>query len=125
MKIRIGFVSNSSTSSFLIYGTTLEKDELQQLLIKSLPPESIVYLGSNKDVDEIDVYETLYGILNTYGLESYRPYYDSTFYIGASWSSVGLDETGRQFQERVQNGVKALLKKDDLEFDTYEEAWHD
>ena len=37
MKMRNGFVSNSSSSSFVVYGATIEKDKLLEALLEKFP----------------------------------------------------------------------------------------
>ncbi len=54
MKIRQGFVSNSSTSSFCIYGTILDSDEI----IENLKAEyKAMFALSDDDEDELEPYE--------------------------------------------------------------------
>ena len=115
MIIRNGFVSNSSTSSFLIYGVCLDDSEIKDLL----------GVTSDEEGDEIDdVYEVLDEKLPK-GLEHYRPEYDDSYYIGASWSNVGDDETGKQFKERVENDLKSVFGDKLSGFSTLEYAWRD
>ncbi len=103
MKIRQGFVSNSSTSSFLIYGTTL--------------PEGTYG-------EDYEKYEEFCETAGKEGLEVHSPEC-CDIYIGASWSSIKDDETGKQFKARIEEALKKVLAKKDLEFDTHELAYHD
>jgi len=92
MKIRHGFVSNSSSSSFLIYGVMIEEctEEMEEWCDK-----------------------------NHY---TYARPYDEEVYIGKSWDSIGDDETGKQFKEKVEVALRKLGLDD---FGTHEEAWRD
>ena len=54
MKVRQGFVSNSSTTSFCIYGVTNDEDSLKEKLFE-LHPE-FKSLEVDDDGDEQDVY---------------------------------------------------------------------
>ena len=82
MKKRNGFVSNSSSTSFCIYGASVE-DELDAKL-----PEGFGYW---------------------YGDPNYSP---RQIYIGREWSSIKDDETGKQFKDNVKETLKKLLGKD-------------
>jgi len=102
MKIRTGFVSNSSSSSFLIYGVFLESEQAERL------QDKIDSLWKEKC-----------------GLEDHSPEYADGVYVGMSWDSIRDDETGAQFKARVEtllddkleSGIGAMAT-------THSEAWY-
>ena len=118
MIIRNGFVSNSSTSSFLIYGVALDSSQIKELL--GYPDIE----DENGDEEEFDAYEILEDKL-PHGLEYHRPDYDDDYYIGESWSSVKDDETGKQFKERIEASLKSVFGDKLSGFSTLEAAWRD
>ena len=99
MKIRLGFVSNSSSVSFCIYG---------------------VYVDCPDDEEE----ETLLNSAEKMGLYCRGDQCNEGLYIGRMWSSVGDNETGKQFKESTQEMINEL-PIDDKECRTYAEGWYD
>lgn len=108
MKIRSGFVSNSSTTSFCIYGVCISGHldfwELKHDGVISKEPK-----------------------LYHYGAED-------GMYIGNEWSGVGDDETGRQFKERTEKEItelidmlveKGVIEKPNLSFCTHDYGAYD
>ena len=90
MKIRNGFVSNSSSSSFCIYGIMKDRNELIELIkSKNLPfeeEESIeVEIDGLEVIDDMDCEEV---------------------WIGRKWNSIKDDETGKAFKTEVENKIK-------------------
>jgi len=123
MKVRIGFVSNSSTSSFLIYGTTIGSNDIEKAYNKFFPsktPEEDEDRYTDERLDEILQKEEF----KKYRLETWHPDYDDENYIGACWSSVGDDETGKQFKERVEKQLKSIFG-DDISCGTLSAAWRE
>jgi len=135
MKVRNGFVSNSSSSSFLIYGVHGQyplTDEAKKIIYekndeyKSKSYEE--FLDSIDDYD-FDVDESLYTVSEKLNidkdLESISMGYGDDDYIGISWSRVKDDETSLQFKNRVKENIRKVYEVEDEEFNTFEEAWFD
>ena len=119
MKTRNGFVSNSSTTSFTIFGISLEPDEAKKMLKWNHPKvKELCEKYEYKEGEELRVLGALLSNL----VES--PEYGDHLYFGRSWSSVKDDETGAQFKERVRATLAEFLTGE-LELSTYEEAWYD
>lgn len=93
MKHRNGFVSNSSTTSFLIYGISVEKD-------------------IEEDIVEKEGLDYKYGPDYKYGSR----------YIGRSWSSIKDDETGADFKKDVEAKIAKIMGKT-VECETIKMAW--
>jgi hypothetical protein len=102
MKIRTGFVSNSSTSSFCIYGTDFD----------------YITVKTHSDERDIEKYA------KKFGLEAYHDNCD--WYVGLSWDSIGDDETGLEFKQRIKESVQKFLGDiDDVKCGSIERAWYD
>lgn len=106
MKIRQGFVSNSSSTSFCIYGVHTDD-----------PTER----GLNEDAS---IYDELSDKAEKVGLT--LEVCDDSAYLGLNYTDIKDDETGAQFKDRAKKLIEQTIPKNDgLEFDTYEECWQD
>jgi len=110
MKIRNGFVSNSSSSSFCIFGAYLEGDRAKE--VDNRIDNDNKFCKQLKDFG----FEYFYGDPNNY---------DTVIYIGKSWDSIGDEETGNQFKNSILENLKVLLSDESVECGTHEAAWYD
>jgi hypothetical protein len=116
MKIRNGFVSNSSSSSFCIYGSSYDLYDFVESckLINESMKEEYEENGEWWEIKEKIEKDT--------GLEVHVHDESDALWIGRSWSSIGDDETGRE----LKDGVEKIMKEhfDEDECHTYEESWY-
>lgn len=100
MKIRTGFVSNSSSSSFCIYGAEFER--------------GCIKVPDDEDVDDFDEYDFIEELLEDKEFEDliYEvPCEWDTFYIGLDPCCIGDDETGGQFRAKTQKLIDEVCKR--------------
>lgn len=109
MKVRNGFVSNSSSSSFMMYGTEIDKDEAIRLVGGVLKNEG------DEDYDDYcrseEIENIMYEALKDTDLHFVAPYEYDDVMIGRSWSSVKDDETGAQFKASIQAQITKVFGK--------------
>ncbi|MFA6090136.1 MAG: hypothetical protein WC755_09845 [Candidatus Woesearchaeota archaeon] len=96
MKIRLGFVANSSSVSFTIYGVYFEDIE--------------------RPID-IELLELKEG-LNTFRCQ------EKGGYIGRELKDMKDDQTLGDFKKDTEKLIKETLNKDDLKFGIYEEGYY-
>ena len=104
MKIRLGFVSNSSSASFCIFGLVFEDDE-------------------GELCDKVDKYNKL----NNTKLVCESPLECSSSYVGLYWYDIKDNETGKEFKDRIQYLLNSFCEEYNLpklKCATYEESWY-
>lgn len=137
MKIRKGFVSNSSSSSFCLYGVCIDESEMVKAFIKK-------GYGTEEDFEE-SIYEWLDDWSFEYDLKQKglskeeievklddRPLSGFEFedmmgysqFLGIAWNHIKDDETGAEFKARIEAKMKDIFGED-TECSTHAEAWGD
>lgn len=106
MKIRIDFVSNSSSSSFMLIGKSFNDEELVKIAEhnKIGGPDVTDYDDWEK-YEIVDALEDKFNDLNfNYGLENYC----EEVCIGMEYDSMKQDETRKEFEKRIADRLKEL-----------------
>ena len=97
MKIRAGFVSNSSTTSFLLWGMSVEYEDLKDEIKEKITEKH----WHDEILDFIEDLETFYDDND----------WDDYIYIGKHYNTLKDDETGREFKNSVENTLKKIVKE--------------
>lgn len=90
MKIRLGFVSNSSSSSFCAWG---------------------IHFENIKHDDDADFIDAMKKEFEDTPVEIIHEWENERLYLGLSYDNLKDDETGRQFKDRAEKEIKKVLKK--------------
>lgn len=113
MKLRIDFVTNSSSSSYCMYGIYVEGlDDL------GLSKEKI------KEIDHSG--DGLYPFFGEQGVDNFEYHcpYGEGYAIGRSWADIRDDETGKQFKDYVEEMIKKMFPSYTGNCSTMEEEWY-
>ncbi len=116
MKIRNGFVSNSSSSSFCLFGIYVDHTTILEKLKE--------FAGTDDLGDETDVYTAGEFLAEKMGVEfEYGPSECYGSYFGRSPQSLKDEETGAQFKESVKVAVEKFFPGQQPAW--HEEGWYD
>jgi len=133
MKVRTGFVSNSSSSSFCILGYAFDTSEFFDRLSLSDEKKAKILKEANedhrlldkkdeegdfKDFEEafevLDKNYELYELVEALGLDAEIDSECDIIYVGSSFEDLGDDETGGEFKKRIAEEVGEILTVNDL-----------
>lgn len=109
MKMRNGFVSNSSSSSFVVYGATIEKDELLEALLEKFP-DLEVERGEDGEIflEETDIYNIIWDVPDAEVQSLSLAEYDDLFMICRPLAEIEENETLAQFKSRVHSALDKI-----------------
>ena len=103
MKIRSGFVSNSSSSSFIAYGKILSCGNEELLEFIKNKSEDIYNEIKDETLEREDLIEEIANILE---LQCY--FDEDQSYLGIQWADINDDETGNQFKQKIEERLRDL-----------------
>jgi hypothetical protein len=99
MKVRQGFVSNSSSSSFVIYGAWVKEEDIKNALDEKAREEI--------EEDSYMIQEYMYDL----PMYVHFDYEDRDVAFGRGFSSIKDDETGKEFKESVEKSLEETFGK--------------
>jgi len=119
MKMKHGFVSNSSTTSFCIYGASFENEEITKFLEKNgVEHPDDDHVG---ELEELDKFKEAFLEVHC-GPDS--DYGDYGIYLGRSFDSIKDDETGKEFKESIEKNLSEFFGRK-VKCSCIKEAWRD
>lgn len=128
MKIRTGFVSNSSSSSFCMYCFEMDNDDVKKFIKK----HEVLLKDFKKEYFDTELEfmnEFLYSPGDFEFPVNYKPNSENDFglhriYVGRDYKTLKDDETGREFRESVKQ-LAEFFGVDPKKCRHLSEAWSD
>lgn len=130
MKIRSGFVSNSSSSSFILYGASMDNETFKEYVLEKI---KISEKFSPEEIEEIEEEDQLYELVEIFtdmeesgslSVETGSGY-DDTVYIGKDPRNFEEDLTVAQNKKSIQEEFKKIFPGYQGKFGYFDECWRD
>ena len=118
MKIRLGFVANSSSSSFCVFGAAIDDSVMIEAMVKAGCLTQQEADDENVYVSELLENEKVEKLFTELGLTFTCDYDNNVTYIGREFTSIGDDETGKEFKTSIKKSLKKVFG--DVEVETHE-----